>query len=507
MTLLWAFPLAADITLPSVIGENMVIQRDADICLWGWADPGENITVSVDTMSIAVKADSNGEWKVVCGPLKPGGPIDVTFTGKNTISLSNVLVGDVWVCSGQSNMEMRVRHCIHADREVADALHRNLRLFQIRNDLSPEPGKDCDGRWDVCRPSTVGLFSAAGYYFGRKIMQDIDIPVGLVNASWGGTTVETWMSAGAGKHCPEFRTIQTKWEPALTGKPHEILAFYRTMALWEEDVHHVLYTGKPVLPFYATPPESPVKLAFMPHMPSWVFNAMIAPIVPFHIKGVVWYQGESNSGKAYQYRSLFPALIADWRSLWGNHSMPFLYVQLANFGERDPSPVESSWAELREAQLLTLSIPNTAMAVAIDIGESDNIHPRNKQEVGRRLALGALKTAYDRDIVHSGPLYHSMRIDGNRIRLGFTRVGSGLTSKDNGPLIGFAVAGKDRRFVWAQAKIEGDEVIAWSNDVPYPVAVRYGWSNNPFCTLFNKEELPASPFRTDTWLGITEGAN
>jgi len=500
----WSNGASADIRLPSVIGKNMVIQRNMPVSLWGWADPGEKVAVTIETQHQSAQAGSDGTWHVTLSPMPAGGPYEFTITGANSITFSNIMVGDVWICSGQSNMEMRVRHVTNSDNEVADALHQNLRLFQITNDLSPEPRTDCEGRWEVCRPSTVGDFSAAGYFFGRKIMSEVDVPVGLINASWGGTTIEAWMSDDTRLHCKEFQNLLDHWKPALEQKTQEILSFYRKMAEWEEDVHYVLYAGKPMLPFYGTPPESPVKLSVVPQLPVWVHNAMIAPLVPYAIKGVIWYQGESNAGRAYQYRTLFPGLIEDWRRLWNQGDFPFLFVQLANFGEPDPLPVESDWAELREAQCMALSLPNTAMAVAIDIGEADDIHPRNKQDVGLRLALGALKTVYGRDIVHSGPVFESMAIKDGQVHIRFSCTGSGFVPKEGGSLKGFTVAGEDRKFVRAQAMINDDEVVVWNDDVPAPAAVRYGWANNPGCNLFNMEGLPASPFRSDSWPGITD---
>jgi len=489
----------AEVSVPSIFSDNMVLQRDIKTTIWGWADPGEEIKVTINSQSRSTKTDSNGSWTVKLEPIEAGGPFELRIEGENRIKLTNILVGDVWICSGQSNMEMRVRHVNDSDNEVADALHSNLRLFQITNDLSPESRNDCEGRWEECRPSTIGDFSAVGYFFGRKIMRELDVPVGLINSSWGGTTVEAWMSPDAQQHCDEFRNILDHWKPVLENKSQEIVNYYRKMAQWEEDVHYVLYVKKPILQttLYGTPPESPVNLSICPQMPTWVHNAMIAPLVPFAIKGVIWYQGESNAGRAYQYRELFPALIENWRRLWNQGNFPFLFVQLANFGEPDPHPRESAWAELREAQLMTLSLTNTAMAVAVDVGEADDVHPRNKQDVGFRLALGALKITYGKNIVHSGPIYDSMVVRNKRVYIHFSDTGSGLVSKDDKPLRGFAVAGKDRKFYWAEAMITDNEVVVWNNNVKDPVAVRYGWANNPDCNLYNREGLPASPFRTD----------
>ncbi len=505
ITLFWAaFPAVAGVRLPAIFSGNMVLQRERNVPVWGWATPGEQVGVAIAGRNGKATAGSDGRWMVRLGTLEAGGPYELIVTGSSdTITLKNVMIGDVWVCSGQSNMEMRVRHVNNSDVEVAEALIRNIRLFQITNDLSPEPRDDCDGTWEVCRPSTIGDFSAAGYFCGRMLMEELGVPIGLINASWGGTTVEAWMSREAGEHCPAFRGLLEYWEPALREKPSELLDFYRKMAEWEEDVHYVLYVGKEQLAPYGEVPERSIPLAIVPQMPMWVYHAMVAPLVPYGIKGVLWYQGESNTGRAYQYRELFPALIENWRSRWGQENLPFIFVQLANIGQHVPQPGESPWAELREAQLMTLSIPRTAMAVTIDIGEADNIHPRNKQEVGRRLALGALKVAYGRNVVSSGPLYDSMNVQDGKVHISFTETGSGLLVKGDSPLRGFAIAGEDRKFVWADAQIEGDKVAVSSQAVPHPVAVRYGWESNPDCNLYNREGLPASPFRTDDWPDVT----
>lgn len=308
------FPSAAswsDIRLPSVIGSNMVLQRDIPAPIWGWADPGEKVRVVLGLQDITTAADSTGAWMVKLSPLSAGGPFELTVSGKNTVKLTNVMAGEVWVCSGQSNMEMRVCHVNDAPNEVASALNRNIRLFQVTNDLSPDPQRDCEARWEECRPSTVYLFSAAAYFFGREIQRELNVPVGLIHSSWGGTTAETWMRVEGLRACPELKSILDDWEPVLRSKSPELLAYHRKTREWEEDVHHVLYAGKPILPQYAAPPKLPVQVSFAPSVPSWVYNGMIAPVVPFGIKGVIWYQGESNAGRAYQYRTLFPALIKD----------------------------------------------------------------------------------------------------------------------------------------------------------------------------------------------------
>ena len=502
---MWPEGSGADVRLPSIFGSRMVLQRGRDVPVWGWAEPGERVTVTIGSMSSAATAGGDGTWRVMLAPMEAGGPYDITVHAHNTITLENVMVGEVWVCSGQSNMEMRVQHVMNAPEELADAWHPDIRLFQMTNDLSPEPCEDCEGRWEVCRPSTVGVFSAAAYLFGRKLHEELGVPVGLIHASWGGTTVETWMSPGAADYSPEYRALSDRWMQTLADNPDEIVSFYHRCRDWEEDVHHAEYAGRSFPDTFGEPPERPVKLVRCPQMPSWVYNAMIAPITTYAMRGAIWYQGESNAGRAYEYRSLFPALIADWRRVLEQGDFPFIYVQLANFGKPKAEPSQSAWAELREAQLMTLSVPNTAMAVAIDLGAADNIHPLNKQDVGIRLALGALDAAYGRDIVASGPLYRGMNIDDGSVRLRFTSIGGGLIAHGGNQLSGFTVAGEDRVFVKADARIDGDEIVVLSPSIQHPVAVRYGWTDNPDCSLYNREGLPASPFRTDVWPGITSG--
>lgn len=500
---LCAASVPADVRLPAVIDDNMVLQRDMEVPLWGWADPGEEVTVAIDRSQVTVTAGSGGTWMVRLAPLQAGGPYEMTIRGRNTISLTNVMVGEVWLCSGQSNMEMKVAHCADSVDEIAEAFYPNIRLFQVTNAVAPEPLDDCEAEWQACRPSTVGDFSGTAYFFGREIMRELDVPVGLIHASWGETPIEPWMSREAFAAHPEFNSTLLKWGSVLDGKPPEAVAYYATMGRWIEDLYYAMSVGKP-FPVPVEPPESPVELTTFPSMPMWVYNAMIAPLIPYAIRGAIWYQGESNAGHAFQYRKLFPAMIENWRSRWGQDDFSFVYVQLANYMKPDAEPRECAWAELREAQLMALTLPQTAMAVTIDIGEAEDIHPRNKQDVGRRLALGALKAAYRKGVIHSGPLYDSMNVQDGKVHIRFTEMGSGLMVKGDGPLLGFAIAGEDRKFVWADANIEGDEVVVWSDEVTQPLAVRYAWANNPVCNLYNREGLPASPFRTDNWPGVTE---
>lgn len=496
--------VSAEVRLPHVFGDHMVLQCGREIPVWGWADPGERVSVVVNGKTSSAVAGKDSTWSVKVGPLEPGGPYSFVCTGKNRIEYSDVLAGEVWIASGQSNMEMRVRHVNDALNELANALHRDIRLFQPENNLSTVPLKDIDARWEICRPSTVNSFSAAAYFFARTLHDSLNVPVGIIHSSWGGTTIEAWMRSEIAATSPDYRKLFDRWSSTLAANRDSILAYYRIASMWEEDVHDAEYVGKR-LGYYTKAPASDPPLGICPSMPAWNYNAMIAPLVPFAIRGAIWYQGESNAGRAYQYRTLFPELIADWRKIWGNDSLAFCYVQLANYMQRSTVPGNSSWAELREAQFMTLTVPNTAMAVAIDIGLADNVHPLNKQEVGRRLALGALKSAYGKSIVSSGPLYDSMAIADGKIHLRFSSIGGGLATSDSGPLKGFVIAGEDRKFVWAEAAVQGNEVVVWSASVKQPVAVRYAWADNPECNLINREGLPASPFRTDNWPGITAG--
>ena len=462
-------PVHAEIRMPQIFSDNMVLQRDTEVTIWGWADPGERVRVRIDGQQKTTRADRQGNWRVALEPVKAGGPHTLSIEGNNTIVYSNILFGEVWLCSGQSNMQWTVAQSANPEEEILNANYPEIRLFSVPRRLLPEPANDLDdGEWLVCSPETVASFSAVGYYFGRHLHQELDVPIGLVNSSWGGTNVETWTSLEMMQAHPDF--AERMKEPAAAA-----------LARLEN----------------APRPND---------FPTLLFNGMIYPIVNYTIKGTIWYQGESNSARAYQYRTLFPNLIQDWRNQWSMPEMPFLFVQLANFRAPDEQPVDNAWAELREAQTMTLTVPYTGMAVAIDIGEAGDIHPKNKQDVGLRLALNALKISYGKDIVYSGPMYKSMQSEGNRIRVRFDSVGSGLKVNDKyGYLKAFAVAGNDRVFHWAQAYLDGNDVVVYSDQVASPVAVRYAWGTNPDdANLYNVEGLPASPFRTDTWPGITE---
>ncbi len=489
---------SADVKLPRIIGDNMVLQAQTKAYVWGWADPGEKVTVTLEKQHVSATADANGRWQLRLSPLKAGGPYEMTIAGKNTIALKNILVGEVWIGSGQSNMQMAVVSCNNAQQEIAAAKFPKIRLFSVPLIPADTPQSDLQqGAWVECSPETVPGFSAVLFFFGRALHQNLNVPVGLINTSWGGTPVEAWTSRGALDALPEAKPILDKWDGWVRDLPNIQAAYNTQVADWQKAADQAKADGKPQPPR----PAPPLALAAS-WRPAGLYNGMIAPLIPLSIRGALWYQGESNAGRAYQYRKLFPGMIQDWRAHWGEGDFPFLWVQLANFLARQPNPGDSDWAELREAQTMTLSLPNTGQAVIIDIGDAADIHPKDKQDVGQRLADWAEKATYHETVVRSGPMYESLKIEGNKIRLKFKDVGGGLVAK-GGDLKGFAIAGEDKKFVWATAKIEGDSVVVWSDQVPKPVAVRYAWAYNPECNLYNKADLPACPFRTDDWPGVT----
>jgi len=490
----------ANVKLPAVISDNMVIQRGKKTPIWGWAEPGEQIMVGVNWRSMAwgVTADKDGKWAFEMSPPTTTGPYEMTISGKNTITIKNILVGEVWVCSGQSNMQWSVRQSANAEQEITEADYPNIRLFSVERKVAEQPQTDCVGNWSMCGPQTVPGFSAVAYFFGRELHKELNLPIGLIHTSWGGTPAESWTRREALEKDTDFAPILKRYDEAKAKYPQAQKKYEEDVEKWKEAVKKAKVEGKKA-PRQPSRPFGP----WHPHSPAGLYNAMIAPLIPYGIQGAIWYQGESNADRAYQYRKLFPAMIKNWRNDWGEGDFQFLFVQLANFMAVNPDPVDSAWAELREAQLMTLASPNTGMAVIIDIGEANNIHPKNKQDVGKRLALWALAKTYGKKLVYSGPIYKSMRIEGNKIILDFEHVGGGLAADGDEPLKGFAIAGTDRKFVWANAKINGNTVVVSSDKVSEPAAVRYGWANNPVCNLYNKEGLPASPFRTDDWPGIT----
>ena len=496
----------ADVKLPAIISDNMALQRGMNAPIWGWADPGEKVTVTINGVSKSAEAGADGKWLVKLDALTAGGPFEMTVAGKNAITVKNVVVGEVWVCSGQSNMEFSTQGAKNFPEEKAAANYPMIRHFAVQKAVNDTPQTDCKGKWVECSPETVGGFTAVGYFFGRKLHEDLKVPVGLIHTSWGGTPAEAWTTVATMTADPDMKPMVDRYEQSKVGDTPE--NFEKKMAehnlrveKWKVEAEKAKAEKKPVprqpgAPQHATNQNSPGAL----------YNAMIVPILPYGIAGATWYQGESNAGRAWQYRKLLPAMIADWRKAWGQGDFPFMIVQLANFMGKKAEPGESGWAELREAQTLTsINAPNTGLGLAIDIGDEKDIHPKNKQDVGLRLALQALKIAYKQDIPFSGPMFDSMAVKGAAAHVKFKHVFGGLEAK-GGDLKGFAIAGEDKKFVWADAKIDGDSVVLSSEKVAVPVAVRYDWADNPDGNLYNKAGLPAVSFRTDTWKGQTDAA-
>jgi len=638
LTLFFQQVCRAQVYLPKVFGDNMVLQRELKIPVWGNSTPGATIIAELGNTKSTTKADQEGKWMVHLPKFKAGGPytLKIYEEGKpgEGVVLSGILVGDVWLASGQSNMEWQVQQAKDASVEIANANFPQLRFLMVEhsNEVKPQTDISTSG-WKVCDSNTVKELSAVAYFFARKIHVDQNVPIGIVQSTWGGTRIEPWTSREMLLTSPITRectlsadTLHYNREDIIRDSLKQVrfwdivynpqnnaekifpapdyddsdwteiampnvlkdfgIGYYEGMVWmrkkislpesysgkdltinlghpemtyslyfngseicknkWYSNATHsytipaalvqpgentitvriaMLWGGgglNPANDIYITDGSTEITLAgnwlykkdlepAIPKMsnnqgyPTVLFNSMINPLVPYGIKGFLWYQGESNAEEAYNYRKLFPMLIADWRQHWQQGNLPFLFVQLANYMERKPLPSESEWAELREVQTLTLSQLNTGMACTIDIGDAGSVHPLNKQEVGRRLALIANKTVYKQDgIIISGPMFRSYKKEGNRIRISFSSIGSGLSTSNGKEVKGFAIAGDDKQFHWAKAVIEGNEVVVYCDEVENPEAVRYAWADNPDCNLINSEGLPAVPFRTDDWKGITQ---
>lgn len=445
--------LHAEVKPNALFTDGAVLQRGQPVPVWGTANEGEKVSVELNGQTVSTIA-WGGKWKVELEPLEAGGPHTMKISGEITVEVKDVLIGEVWVCSGQSNMAWTFDKSASANEERPKAKHPGLRMFTVTKTTSPVPLAEPKGSWVICSPETVDGFSAVGYFFARDLYEKLGVPVGMIHSSWGGTPAQAWTSLEGFGDIRELSGYSKKSKEALEK-------------------------------FSKAPPAKPLGQG----TPSVLFNGMIAPIVPYAIKGVIWYQGEGNAGKPKEYRTLFPAMIEDWRAKWGQGDFPFYFVQIAPFKKQPP--------EIREAQFLTLNkSANTAMAVTTDVGDADDIHPTRKRPVGHRLALAARALVYGENIEFSGPLYESMKVTGNQVTITFEHVGRGLVAKD-GDLRGFTIAGADGRFFPAKAEIKGSHVMVSAEGVSAPKAVRYGWENVPDVNLFNEEGLPASPFRTD----------
>ena len=479
-------PALADVRLPSVLGDHMVVQQDVPVHVWGWAAPSERVSVTFRGASRSTVADDLGRWSVYLPPGAAGGPFELAIQGGNNILLRDILVGEVWVASGQSNMEWPLERANDAQNEIASANHPRIRLFRIKNNSSEYPLDDAAAEpWVVCTPESARGFSAVAYFFGRNLEQKMGVPVGLIESAWGGTPGEAWTSLDAISSDAALMPVFAEWSQMMNDQSTTLARRKKQLDTWQETVARAKADGKsaPDRPWAPNEGQS--------WRPAGLWNAMIAPITPFPIRGAIWYQGESNAGRERvgSYARLFQAMIRDWRRAWGLGDFPFLFVQLANY----KTGQDARWPELREAQRQTLEIANTGMAVTIDIGNPDDIHPRNKQDVGTRLALWARALAYGERIEYSGPLFRQSVPEGNSIRVWFDHA-EGLTA--SGELRSFEIAGADGKFVPANAVIEGGSVVASSAAVAAPAQVRYGWSDVPACNLRNAAGLPASPFRS-----------
>jgi sialate O-acetylesterase len=626
---------SANVKPARIFSSNMVLQKGIENPVWGWADKNEAISITLNGKTVKTKAGKDGKWIAKLPVMDYGGPYTLILKGKNTVELTNVMIGEVWVCSGQSNMEFPLRRANNSDDEIAAANYPNIRLFTVQKKVSKIPMDDLEkGEWTICTPQAIPDFTAVGYFFGRKLLQELNVAIGLINDSWGGTLAETWTSAETIKNDPDFKekwnelqhfdfaqratTIKEKVTALLGSFPAkdnglllgcEKAAFndaeWKTInspGYWEnqgyvgldgiawmrktfdltkeqaasgvllslakiDDIDvcwvngaevgkslsviderrykvpaTVLHEGTNVIALKVTDtggdggifgnPDDlcvktsdarislvgPWKFKFTEvfafnsdggpnEFPTLLFNGMIHPILPYGIRGTIWYQGEANAPRAKQYQRVFPNLIIDWRNHWEEGDFPFYFVQLANYMAPSAQPSQSTWAELREAQSMTLKLPNTGMASAIDIGDAKDIHPKNKQEVGKRLALNALKMTYGKEPEYAGPTYESMKVEGSKVILTFSYTADGLKVNNKYDYVnGFTIAGADQKFHWAKASVTGKNTVVLSSDeVKVPVAVRYGWADNPDdLNLYNSVDLPANPFRTDTWKGITE---
>ncbi len=489
--LLLAASVRADVRLPNLFTDNMVLQQRMKAPVWGWADEGEEVTVSFRGQKVKTVA-KDGKWMVKLSAMKAGGPDELTVTGKNSITIKNVLVGEVWVCSGQSNMEFPIENSFESKPDIEACANPMIHLIKVPKVKANEPKDDIKATWQECNPQSILGFTAVGYYFGRDLQKARHVPVGLIETSWGGSPAEVWMREAVLSDNPRYK------KEILDGYAASLSKYETAHAEYEKESGEAKAAGKP---FEKKAPQRPT------WKPAELYNGMIAPLVPYAIKGATWYQGESNAGRSEQYRSLFADMIRNWRQDWNEGDFTFLAVQLAPFMPVKEEPAESGWAELREAQLLaTKALPKVGMAVITDVGDPKDIHPKKKRPVGERLALAARGIAYGESIVYSGPSYRKMQVKGDKVVLSFDNVGAGLEARD-GALKGFAICGEDHKFVWANAEIDGKTVVVSCASVPKPVAVRYGWADCPVVNLWNKDGLPASPFRTDDFPMITAGKN
>lgn len=531
-------PAKAALQLPAVISDHMILQRDIALPLWGTGTPGEKVSVEFAGQSKTSTVGADGKWMVKLDPLPASGESRelIVKSPDTTLKVNDVLVGDVWLASGQSNMGSPVGSVSNSAELLAQANDPQLRFFTVTKKTSPEPLPDLQGKWEPTTPESAKAFSAVAWFYAREIRDTQKVPVGILHSSWGGTPIETWISLAGLRREPALTKTLDKWDKAVEqyrqvqADPKLVSDYEAALKQWKSDVEPAynatlkaynadVAAGKTAGPKPQPPtpePSNPDPMGMpspskRPQTPAVSFNATIAPLIPYAIRGVIWYQGEQITRGVEGYRELFPRLIEDWRWLWKQGDFPFLFVQLPANGQ-DPEPVaKGGWPETREAQFLTLKLPATGMAITVDVGDPKQVHPDNKIHVGKRLALVGRKVAYGEDVVASGPLYDGFTVEGGEIRVKFRETGAGLTigqtpwvapgttQLPQDHLIGFYVAGEDKKWFPAEARIDGDAVVISSPQVPIPAAVRYAWANSPRANLYNKDGLPASPFRTDEW--------
>ncbi len=487
--LLAASSAQAALKVPNVFGNHMVVQQKAPIKVWGWTNPGQAVTVEMGGKSVAATADADGRFDAALPEFVAGGPHQLTIKADETVTFEDVLVGEVWVCSGQSNMQWSVNASNDADLKRLTARNPNIRMINFPQVGTQEPILTHDRQWMVCNSETVGGFSAVGYFFARQLQETIDVPVGMINNAWGGSACEAWINRDVLSADEQFKPLLDRW----SGMEAKFAELSEKSDLTDDE--------KKTLQQLTGQMRGNAR-------PANIYNGVLKSHLGYTIRGAIWYQGESNASRAYQYRELFPLMISNWRQEWGQGDFPFYWVQLADFKAEQAQPVDSDWAELREAQTMTMSkLPHTGEAVIIDIGEGKDIHPKNKVDVGRRLARWALANEYGVAVPFHSPQYTSMETQGAKIVLNFDFVDKsdkGWRPFDVGAPRGFAIAGDDKKFVWADAKILADgKVEVSSSDVPNPVSVRYAWADNPVCNMYSSNGLPLTPFRTDDWPGVT----
>ena len=490
---------SAELRLASIFSDGMVLQREQNVPVWGWSEPGETVTVMFAGQKKSGRANENGKWTVLLDPLPASSaPQTLQVSGSGfPVTVRNVLVGEVWLCSGQSNMLMPVRDVLHSAEEGADADFPSIRMFMVKIALNPEIQEECEGHWVICSPKSVGQYSAVAYFFGRRLHQELGVPIGLIRSAWGGSPCQGWAPLSS---LDNFEVVQ-RYKKAMDLQSSRFdqstvdAKYEEQLAKWQQRVDEATASGK-------KPPNKPKKMEdprWTNQYPGNLYNAMLHPLVPYGMRGAIWYQGENNSKpmeNALQYKDLLKNMVEQWRKAWGS-DFPFYAVQLPSFA---PGLGKyEGWRQVREAVLdFQKEVPNTGMAVAVDVGDPKDIHPKNKKPVGDRLARQALAKTYGFDLMADGPIFRAMKKTGDRLVLFFDEIGSGLTVKHGDTLQWFMLAGEDENFVSAGASIVGDTVVVHSEQVADPIYVRYAWENNPKGgLLFNKEGLPASPFRTD----------